>query len=78
MTIILLIIILATQITIFYKLKKIIMGAEAKIQEMIDAAVTIVTEAFNTNVGDLTEAEAEAKKQELIDRLNAVINPVTP
>lgn len=77
MTIILLIIIIALQFTFFYKLKKITMGAQATIEQMIEEVITIVTEAFNTNVGDLTEQEAAEKKAEFITRINAIINPVS-
>jgi hypothetical protein len=68
-------IIIAIQITSFYKLKKLIMGAEAVVTEMIDQVIVLITEAFNANVGDLTEAEAEAKKADFIARVTAVLNP---
>lgn len=58
-----------------HKLNKTIMGAEATVTAMIEEVIAIVTEAFNTNVGDLTEAEAEAKKAEFVARINAIINP---
>lgn len=51
------------------------MGAQAVTEAMIAQVIAIVTEAFNTNVGDLTEAEAEAKKAEFIASINAIINP---
>lgn len=75
MTEILLIIIFATQLIIFYKLNKRIMGAQAVTEEMIAQVIAIVTEAFNLNVGDLTEAEAQAKKEEFIAAINAIVNP---
>ena len=75
MEIILLIIIIVSQFTYFLILKNKIMGAQAKIEAMIDEVTALVTEAFNTNVGDLTEAEAEAKKADFIARVNAIINP---
>lgn len=69
------IILLATQLIIFYKLKKIIMGAQAITEAMIEQVIALVTEAFNTNVGDLTEAEAQEKKDAFIARINEIINP---
>jgi len=69
------IILLATQFIIFYKLKKIIMGAQAITEAMIEQVIALVTEAFNTNVGDLTEAEAQEKKDAFIARINEIINP---
>ena len=75
MELIFLLIIFATQLIIFIKLKNIIMGAQAITEAMIEEVIALVTEAFNTNTGDLTEAEALAKKEEFIARINAIINP---
>ena len=75
MEIILLIIIIVSQFTYFLILKNKIMGAQAITEAMIEQVITLITEAFNTNVGDLTEAEAEAKKADFIARVNAIINP---
>jgi hypothetical protein len=75
MEIILLTIIIVSQFTYFLTLKNKIMGAQAVTEAMIAQVIAIVTEAFNTNVGDLTEAEAEAKKAEFIASINAIINP---
>ena len=70
--------IITIQVITFYKLNKKIMGAEATITEMIEQVVAIVTEAFNTQVGDLTETEAQQKKAEFIERINNIINPPPP
>ena len=73
MEIILLIIIIVSQFTYFQILKNKIMGAQAVTEAMIEQVIVLLTEAFNTNVGDLTEAEA--KKADFIARVNAIINP---
>lgn len=51
------------------------MGAQAITEAMIEQVIALVTEAFNTNVGDLTEAEAQEKKDAFIARINEIINP---
>ena len=75
MEILLFVIIIVSQFTYFLILKNKIMGAQAVTEAMIEEVITLITEAFNTNVGDLTEAEAEEKKAEFIARINAIINP---
>jgi len=75
MTIILLLTVIAIQVITFHKLNKKIMGAEQTVTEMIEQVIAIVSEAFNTQVGDLTAEEAEAKKADFIQRINDVINP---
>jgi len=75
MEIILLIIIIVSQFTYFLILKNKIMGAQAVTEAMIEQVITLITEAFNTNVGDLTEAEAEEKRAEFVARINEIINP---
>ncbi len=75
MIIILLLTVIALQVITFYKLNKKIMGAEQTVTEMIEQVIAIVSEAFNTQVGDLTAEEAEAKKADFIQRINDVINP---
>lgn len=72
---ILLVIIIATQLITFYKLNKRIMGAQAITEAMIEQVIALVTEAFNTNVGDLTEAEAEEKRAAFVARINEIVNP---
>ena len=75
MEIILLIIIIVSQFTYFLILKNKIMGAQAITEAMIEQVIALVTEAFDTKVGDLTEAEAEEKRAEFVARINAIINP---
>lgn len=75
MEIILLIIIIVSQFTYFLILKNKIMGAQAVTEAMIEQVIVLLTEAFNTNVGDLTEAEAEEKRAEFVARINEIINP---
>ena len=75
MEIILLIIIIVSQFTYFLILKNKIMGAQAITEAMIEQVIVLLTEAFNTNVGDLTEAEAEEKRAEFVARINEIINP---
>jgi len=75
MEIALFILIIVSQFTYFLILKNKIMGAQAVTEAMIEQVIALITEAFNTNVGDLTEAEAEEKKAEFIARVNAIINP---
>ena len=75
MEIILLTIIIVSQFTYFQIIKNKIMGAQAVTEAMIEQVIVLLTEAFNTNVGDLTEAEAEEKRAEFVARINAIINP---
>ena len=75
MEILLFIIIIVSQFTYFLILKNKIMGAQAVTEAMIEQVITLITEAFNTNVGDLTEAEAEEKRAEFVARINEIINP---
>jgi len=78
---ILLITVIIFQIITFYKLKQMEkrqMGAEQTVTDMIEQVITIVTEAFNTQTGDLTEAEAQAKKDDFIARITAIITPADP
>ena len=68
-------IIFATQITIFYKLKKILMSAESKLDELlaeIGDVATLLENAFQ-GTGDLTESEVTAKVQPILDRLRAIV-----
>ncbi len=51
------------------------MGAQAITEAMIEQVIALVTEAFNTNVGDLTEAEAEEKRAAFVARINEIVNP---
>ncbi len=75
MEIILFILIIVSQFTYFLILNNKIMGAQAVTEAMIEEVIALITEAFNTNVGDLTEAEAEEKRAEFVARINAIINP---
>lgn len=78
MNTILLITVIAIQVIIFYKLKNKIMSAEETVKTMVEEVINIVTEAFNTKTGDLTEEEAAAIKADFIQRINNVINPPPP
>jgi len=72
---ILLIILIATQIISFYKLNKLIMGAEAKLDELLAAigeVITLIENAF-VGTGDLTESEVEAKVNPILERLRAIV-----
>ena len=68
-------ILLATQLTIFYKLNKKLMSAETKLDELlaeIGDVATLLENAFQ-GTGDLTEAEVTAKVQPILDRLRAIV-----
>ena len=72
---ILLIILIAIQIISFYKLNKLIMGAEAKLDELLAAigeVITLIENAF-VGTGDLTESEVEAKVNPILERLRAIV-----
>lgn len=78
MVILLLTIVIALQLTIFHKLKKTIMGAQAVTQATMEAILALVSEAFNTNVGDLTTAEAEAQDAEFRARMIEILGGTPP
>ena len=70
-----LILILATQIISFHKLNKKIMGAEAKLYELlaqIGEVVTLIENAF-VGTGDLTEQEVSDKVNPILERLRAIV-----
>lgn len=69
---------IAIQLTIFSKLNQTIMSAQTEIEGMIDEVLLIIAEAFNTNVGDLTEQEAKDKRADFVARVNAIFNPPPP
>lgn len=86
MEIILLIIIIALQITIYYKLKKQIMTAEEKLAEYaneINVETTRIADLIQdlinqVNAGTLTLDELTAGLQPAVDGLKAVGVPPTP
>jgi glutamate/tyrosine decarboxylase-like PLP-dependent enzyme len=76
--IILLILSIALQITIFHKLKNQIMSAEQVVKDTNNEILALLVEAFNTNVGDFTEAEAQAERESFKARALAILNGTPP
>jgi len=77
MIIILLLTVIALEVITFYKLNKKIMGAEAKLDELLVAIGEVITtiETAFTGTGDLTEAEVDAKVNPILERLRAIVPP---
>ncbi len=72
---ILLVIIIAIQLITFYKLNKRIMGAEAKLDELLNQigeVITLIESAF-VGTGDLTEQEVNDKVNPILERLRAIV-----
>lgn len=70
-----LMLILATQLISFQKLNKKIMGAEAKLDELLNQigeVITLIESAF-VGTGDLTEQEVSDKVNPILERLRAIV-----
>jgi len=72
------ILLLITQLTTYYKLKKRIMGAEQVVKDTNNEILELLIEAFNTNIGDFTEAEAQAERESFKARALAILNGTPP
>ena len=72
------IILLAIQLITFYKLNKRIMSAEQVVKDTNNEILALLVEAFNTNVGDFTEAEAQAERESFKARAIAILNGEQP
>lgn len=69
--------IITIQVITFYKLNKKIMGAEAKLDELLAAISDVITaiETAFVGTGDLTESEVEEKVNPILERLRAIVPP---
>ena len=54
------------------------MPTQQVVEDMVEQVIAILTEAFETQIGDYTEAEATAKREEFIARVRAILPPPPP
>lgn len=54
------------------------MSAEQVVKDTNNEIIALLIEAFNTNVGDFTEAEALAEKESFKARALAILNGTPP
>ena len=54
------------------------MSAEQVVKDTNNEILALLVEAFNTNVGDFTEAEAQAERESFKARAIAILNGEQP